>query len=147
MTRFSNLTSVSGSLSNSDMIIVDQSIGGGWTTLKATLAQLATWISNLTINGNAIGYRGIPRRTSGWANGECLSTTTGQTINTSDMVAGYAFSFFNSSGSSWTLTAGAGVTLYFNGASVATVTVGARGVGTVWCDTGAVCVVTGSNLS
>lgn len=100
-----------------------------------------------TVGGKLIGYRDIPRRTSGWAAGEVLSVTTGQTINTSDMAAGRALSFLNRSGSAWTLTAGSGVTLYFNGASVPTISVGARGSGTILCDSGTEGYVSGSNLS
>lgn len=103
--------------------------------------------STSLVGGNLIGYRNILRRTSGWAAGECLSVTTGQTINTSDMSAGRAFNFCNRSGSSWTLTAGSGVTLYFNGTSVPTISVGPRGSGTIWCDSGTEGYVTGANLS
>lgn len=93
--------------------------------------------------GYRIGYRDIPRRTSGWARGECLAISAGVTLNTSDMGAGYAFSVYNDSGSSITITQGSGVTLRFGGAT-GNRTLAARGFATIWCNSGTEAVIMGS---
>lgn len=90
--------------------------------------------------------RGIPRRTAGWANGECLSTSSNQTLNTADMAAGYCLSLFNNSASPITITPGVGVTLY-KGAATGVRTVGPRGLVSIWCDSGTVAAIVGSELT
>lgn len=87
----------------------------------------------------------IPRRTSGWSNGELLSVSTGQTLNTSDIAAGSTFSLLNASNSSITLTQGASVTLYTAGTTTTgNKTVLARGIVTIYCDTSTVCYAAGN---
>ncbi len=95
--------------------------------------------------GYRIGFRDIPRRTSGFARGECLVASTNQTINTSDMAEGYTFYLYNNGGGGITLTPGAGVTLHYNGASnPGGISVGALRLVQLWCNSGTTVVVMGA---
>lgn len=114
---------------------------------QAAVATLAQFITNLT-NIASNGLRDIPRRTSGWARGECLAASAGVTLNTSDMAAGYTFSLYNDSGSSITLTQGSGVTLRLAGtATTGNLTLAARGMATIWCNSGTEAIAIGAGLS
>ncbi|MGD9590805.1 MAG: hypothetical protein AB7Q37_18615 [Pyrinomonadaceae bacterium] len=95
--------------------------------------------------GYRIGYRDIPRRTSGWARGEALAVSSGVTLNTSDMATGYAFSVYNDSASAITITQGAGVTLRLSGtATTGNRTLAARGFATIWCNSGTEATIMGN---
>lgn len=114
---------------------------GAGQPIVLTLAQLTT---NLT----TVGSRDIPRRTSGWARGECLSTNAGVTLNTSDMGTSYCFSFYNNSAAPVVITQGAGVTLRLAGtATTGNRTVAERGLITIWCESGTEAVAIGAGLS
>jgi hypothetical protein len=109
---------------------LNQNTSGNAAT--ATLAAAATKAS-------------IPRRTSGFADGELLSVSAGQTLNTSDMAAGRTFTLLNASGSAITLTEGAGVTLHTaGGTDTGNVSIAAWGFATIWCESGSVAVVSGN---
>lgn len=87
----------------------------------------------------------IPRRTSGFARGQCLATAAGVTLNTSDMAAGYAFTLYNDSASAITLTQGSGVTLRLGGTTTTgNRTVAPRGIATIWCNSGTEAIVSGN---
>lgn len=88
----------------------------------------------------------VKRRTSGWARGQCLVTSAGQTLNTSDMAAGYTFSLYNNSAAPITLTQGSGVTLRW-GASSGNRTVAARALVTIWCNSGTEAILIGAGVS
>lgn len=97
-----------------------------------------------TISSNLIGFRDIPRQTSGWNRGQCSAISAGVTLNTSDMSAGYTFSLYNDSASSITITQGAGVTLRLHGtATTGNRTLSARGFATIWCNSGTEAIVLG----
>lgn len=101
-----------------------------------------------TVGGNVIGYRDVVRRTSGWARGECTAVSTNQTINTSDMAAGYSFSLYNDSASAITITQGSGVTLRLAGTTTSgNLTLAARGMATFWCNSGTEAIAIGAGLS
>lgn len=98
--------------------------------------------------GFVVGYRDIPRRTSGFVRGQMLAVSAGVTLNTSDMAAGYAFSVYNDSAAAITLTQGAGVTLRLAGTtSTGNRTIPARGVATIWCNSGTEAVVSGAGVT
>jgi hypothetical protein len=94
--------------------------------------------------GYRIGYRDIPRRTSGFARGECLAVSSGITLNTSDMAAGYSFTVYNDSASAITITQGSGVTLRLvDTATTGNRTLAARGMAFIWCNSGTEAVISG----
>lgn len=94
--------------------------------------------------GYRIGFRDIPRRTSGFARGECLAISAGVTLNTSDMAAGYSFTVYNDSASAITITQGAGVTLRLvDTATTGNRTLAARGMAFIWCNSGTEAVISG----
>lgn len=98
--------------------------------------------------GYRIGYRDIPRRTSGFARGEALAISAGVTLNTSDMAAGYAFTVYNDSASAITITQGSGVTLRLaGGATTGNRTLAARGIATIWCNSGTEAVISGAGVT
>jgi hypothetical protein len=111
-------------------------------------ARVTSIDASATVNGVTVGYRDIPRRTSGFARGESLATSSGVTLNTSDMVAGYALSVYNDSGSSITITQGSGVTLRLGGtATTGSRTIAARGLATIWCNSGTEAIISGSGVT
>lgn len=115
--------------------------------LKASLLNPAI-IGAPTVNGRPMGYASIPRRTTGIAVGECLSTNAGFTLNTSDLFEGFAYSIFNNSGSSITITQGSGVTLRLAGtATTGNRVIAAYGFATVWCESGTVAVMGGAGVT
>ncbi len=97
-----------------------------------------------TINSFVLGYVDVPRRTSGFAKGECLAVSAGQTLNTSDMATGRCFSLYNDSASTITLTQGSGVTLRKHGTTTTgNLTVAVRGMVTIWCNSGTEAIAMG----
>ncbi len=85
----------------------------------------------------------VPRRTSGLATGECLSTTAGVTVVTKD--EGSACSICNSSGTPINLTPDSGMTVRLAGsASTGTLVLAARGMAYLWYDTSTDVYVTGN---
>lgn len=103
-----------------------------------------TWAISVTGNAATATKSSIPRRTSGLSDGELLATSSGVTLNTSDCSAGRAFSILNNSGSAITVTQGSGMTLYnTNTAASGTVTLSARGMATIYCDSGTSAYVSG----
>lgn len=95
-----------------------------------------------------IAYRDVPRRTSTFTRGECIAISAGVTLNTSDMAAGYTFSLYNDSGSSVTITQGSGVTMRLAGSSTTgSRTLAARGLATIWCNSGTEAIVTGAGVT
>lgn len=105
-------------------------------------------LSAAVANTYLLGYRDIPSQTSGWTRGTCYVVTSGKTLNTSDMAAGYTFSIYNNSGSSITITQGAGVTLRLGGtSSTGNRTLALRGFATIWCVSGTEAVIMGVGVS
>lgn len=103
--------------------------------------------ANLTVTGT-LSVIAIPRRTSGWANGQALAVSAGQTLNTSDMAAGYAFTLVNISDVAITLTQGSGVTLRLAGTlDSGDLELAARGICTIWCNSGSDAYAAGAGLS
>ena len=104
--------------------------------------------ASATIGGVLIGYRDVPRRTSGFARGEASALVAGVTLETSDMAAGYCFTVYNDSGSSITITAGSGVTLRLAGtASTGNRALASRGLMTIWCNSGSEAIASGPGVS
>lgn len=129
-------------------------VGGKSVAVTDGTGASGTW--GISITGNAATATsattassatkaGIPRRTSGLSNGELLSTSSGITLNTSDCSAGYAFSILNASASAITITQGSGMTLYnSNDASTGNVSLQARGMATIYCDSSSAAYVGGN---
>ena len=135
-------------------------IGSGITSLNASqltsgtvpLAQVsgavAYDISAALVDTYAVGYKGIPRITGAFANGQCRAVTAGATINTSDLAIGTAFCIYNNSAAAVTITEGAGVTLRLGGTTTTgNRTLEPRGMMTVWCNTATEAVATGAGVS
>lgn len=98
--------------------------------------------------GIEIGYRDIPRITGAIERGKCRAASTGFTLNTSDITAGYAYSGYNDSAAAVTITQGAGVTLRLGG----TTTTGSRTVAprtffTIWCNTASEAIIMGAGVT
>lgn len=105
-------------------------------------------VSAATVDGEALGYRGVPRVTAGFENGKCRAVTAGATINTSDLAIGTAFCIYNNSAAAVTITEGAGVTLRLGGTTTTgNRTLDPRGMMTVWCNTATEAVATGAGVS
>lgn len=118
------------------------------TAVTQHQASITSIGASATINSVTIGYRYVPRRTSGFLNGECLAISAGVTLNTSDMSAGYCFSVYNDSGSSITITAGGGVTQRLAGsATTGNRTIAQRGIATIWCNSSSEAIFTGAGVS
>lgn len=110
-----------------------------WSSIYAATAAFTSG----TLGSEPLGTSTVPV-SAGWVTGACWVTTTGQTLNTSDMVAGRIFSMHNNSASAITVTQGAGVTMRLSGtAFTGSVEVAPYGTGTFWCRTGAVAIASG----
>lgn len=93
--------------------------------------------ASATVNGETIGYRGVPRTTGGLENGKMFEATGTVTLNTSDMAEDYCFSILNRTDAAIALTQGSGVSLYKAGeAGTGSRTIPPRGVVTIWCQSG-----------
>lgn len=100
-----------------------------------------------TVDGEALGYRGIPRITGSFVDGKCRAVSAGVTINTSDLSTGKVFSVYNDSGSAVTITQGAGVTQRLAGTTTTgNLSLAPRGMATFWCNSATEVIGTG-NLS
>lgn len=120
------------------------------TTLASNVvtSSLTSVASNCAVGTRTIGYRLVPRRTSGFADGECLSTTAGFTINTTDIVEGRCVAIFNRGAGSITITQGAGVTLRRAGTtSTGNRTLARYGMAVIWCESATEVVIGGSGVS
>lgn len=96
-----------------------------------------------TINAEKIGFRSIPRSTTGFVKGYMFATAAGQTVNSSS--AGDTFSIYNDSAAAITLTQGAGVTMRKAGtATTGNLTLAARGIATLWFNTATEVIVSGN---
>lgn len=105
-------------------------------------------ISAALVDTYAVGYKGIPRITGAFANGQCRAVTAGVTINTSDLAIGTAFCIYNNSAAAVTITEGAGVTLRLGGSTTTgNRTLDPRGMMTVWCNTATEAIATGAGVS
>jgi hypothetical protein len=90
----------------------------------------------------------IPKRLSGFARGDCLSTAVGVTLDSSSMAAGYCFSLYNDSAAPITITQGVGVTLRLSGTTTTgNRTVAPRGLVTIWCNSTTEAIAIGAGLS
>lgn len=119
------------------------------TDFSAGTVITSTWLNEIDDHVYGTGNpHGIPKVTSTWTNGCCLVSTTGVTLNTTDMAEGRAFTIFNNSDSTFDITQGSGVTLYNGGNGTSgTVTLGARALATIWCLSGTVAVIGGTKIT
>jgi hypothetical protein len=114
---------------------------------KANIASPA-FSGSVTINGRLVGFVDVPRRTDTVSRGECLSTTAGFTLNTAVMAAGYTFTVYNNSASPITVTQGSGVTLRLAGTTTTgNRTIAARGLATIWCESGTEAIMSGAGVA
>jgi len=137
-------------------IILDGTAG---ITATGSLTGLTTAISTAQGGtGNTSGVIGsaINSQTSAYIlaasdNGKVISITTGGvTVNNSIMSAGQIVTIYNNSGSSQTITQGAGVTLQWAGQSSSTTgsrTLGLYGIATILFLSASSAVITGSGLT
>lgn len=104
-----------------------QSIGGTKTFTAASAHAAGSTVDSLDI-----GYLDIPRVTGGIARGKAYATASGFTLNTG-LAAGQAYSIYNDSGASITITQGSGLTLRVAGtATTGNYVLPQRGFITVW---------------
>jgi hypothetical protein len=104
-----------------------------------------------TVNSIEIGYRVIPRVATATTSaigdrGKCNAISAGITIPASTFAAGDSFGLYNDSGSSVTITQGAGLTLRW-GTSTGNRTLAARGICSVWFNSATEAVITGSGVT
>jgi hypothetical protein len=93
--------------------------------------------------GNELGWKNIPPNTSGFVRGGCFVITAGTTINTAQ--AGGTYSIYNNTGSSLTITQGAGVTMHLGGTTATgNRTILPNGFATVWFIDASNCVINGN---
>ena len=130
---------------------------GAFQTDAITVHQaVAGTVDVITLQGTEINAIGdlqddganvidIPRRTSGFARGQCTAIAAGITLNTSDLAAGSAFSVYNNSAAAITITQGAGVTLRLAGTTTTgNLTLSARGFCTIWCNSASEAICMGN---
>lgn len=97
--------------------------------------------------GIEIGWRDLPRTTSGLTRGQCLATSAGVTI-TAGAAAGSRYAVYNDSGAAITLTQGSGLTLRLAGsATTGSRTLAARGFATIWFNSTSEAIVSGTGVS
>jgi hypothetical protein len=104
--------------------------------------------------GNELGYKGLPRATAyaggpSGLRGKMIAISAGITISATDgWVAGDAFSVYNDSAASITLTQGAATTLRLAGTTTTgSRTLAARGTCTVWANSASEFVLSGAGLT
>jgi hypothetical protein len=98
-------------------------------------------------DGYILGWRDLPASAS-LAAGKVRTASSGFTLNTSDLVADVAYSGYNNSGASYTITQGAGVTLRLAGTgSTGNRSIAARSFWTIWCLSSAEAIIMGSGVS
>lgn len=115
--------------------------------LKANLAAPAL-TGNATIDGSLIGFRDIVRVTGGIERGKVYATSTGFTLNTGSLSAGYAYSVYNDSAAAITITQGAGVTQRLAGTTLTgNRTIAPRGLATIWANSGTEAIFSGPGVS
>jgi len=97
--------------------------------------------------GIEIGWRDLPRTTSGLTRGQCLATSAGVTI-TAGAAAGSCYAVYNDSGAAITLTQGSGLTLRLAGSTTTgSRTLAARGFATIWFNSTSEAIVSGTGVS
>jgi len=90
-------------------------------------------------NMYAIGYRDIPRTNTNWERGKCWVTSTGITLNLTDMSEGYTYTVLNISGADISIAPGAGASLKATGSDTsATFSLAAYSLVTIWCESATV---------
>lgn len=105
------------------------------------------WAGGCTGTAAAALKSSVPRRTSGWADGECLETTTSQTLESADVVQGRTYMLLNDSNSTWTLIQGSGVTLRLAGTmETGSLTIDPHALVTIRCKASGVAVVAGAGV-
>jgi hypothetical protein len=135
---------------------------GDTTAITINSSQEVALTTNLTSSGtisDSIGnVRSLPINSQTAAyivaasdNGKVISITTGGvTVNNSIMSAGMVVTIYNNSGSSQTITQGAGVTLQWAGQASSTTgtrTLGLYGIATVVFLSASSAIITGSGLT
>lgn len=140
----------SGSNAGSDFEFTGVNDDGTTTNQVFTVARATRILDfkvNPTINGVAIGYATLPRVTTFDINarGKRVAVSGGFTIPSGTYSAGDAFSFYNDSGSTITITQGSGLTLRFDGsATTGNRTLSARGSCFVWFNSASEAIINGS---
>lgn len=143
-------TSESGSNAGSNLVLVRVADNGATTNTVFTVSRatgVLDFVNTPTIGGIEIGYRNLPRVTTfdASAKGKRVAVTAGFTIPASTYVAGDAFSFYNDSASSVTITQGAGLTLRQDGTvNTGNRTLAARGSCFVWFNSPTEAIISGS---
>ena len=106
-----------------------------------------------TINGQEIGFRKIPRRSTTTTavvadNGGCVALSAGITIPSGVFEEGHAVSFYNDSASSVVLTQGSGLTLRLAATSTTgDRTLAPRGMATIWFNSPTEAICSGSGVT
>lgn len=116
----------------------------GNTTATGTVSDQAGNVRDLVNSDKTAAY--VPAATD---NGKLINITTGGiTINASVFSAGQNVTIYNNSGSSQTITQGAGVTMYLAGtASTGNRTLAQRGIATILCVASNTFVCSGAGVS
>ena len=145
-----SVTSVSGTGSVNGLTLSGTVTTSGSLTLSGDITSVN---ASATINGIVIGYRNIPRSTtSGTATtsdvGKVIAVSAGITVPNATFNAGDAFSLYNDSASSVTITQASGLTLRLAGtATTGNRTLAARGMATVWFNGSSEAIISGAGVS
>lgn len=143
------VTSVSGAGSANGLSISGTVTTTGSLTLGGSVTSVA---SGATIDGIVIGYRNIPRSTtSGTAavgdNGKVIAVSAGITIPNATFAAGDAVSIYNDSAAAVTITAGVTTLRQAGTTNTGNRTLAARGMATVWFNSGTEAVISGAGVT
>ena len=143
------VTSVGGTGSVNGLTLTGTVTSSGNLTLGGSITSVAT---TATINGEVIGYRGIPRSTTSVTAatadiGKVIAVTAGITIPNSTFAAGDAVSIYNDSASSITITAGVTTLRLAGTTTTGNRTLAARGMATVWFNSATEAIISGAGVT
>jgi len=143
------VTSVSGTGSVNGLTLTGTVTSSGSLTLGGSITSVA---ASATINGDVIGYRGIPRSTTSVTAatadiGKVIAVTAGITIPNSTFAAGDAVSIYNDSASSITITAGVTTLRLAGTTTTGNRTLAARGMATVWFNSATEAIISGAGVT
>jgi hypothetical protein len=122
------------------------------TAASGANTDITSLASATTINGDVIGYRGIPRSTTSVTAstvdiGKVIAVTANIAIPNSTFAAGNAVSIYNDSASAITVTASITTLRLAGTTSTGNRTLAARGMATVWFNSPTEAIISGAGVS
>lgn len=144
------VTSVDGAGSVNGLTLTGTVTSSGSLTLGGGITSVG---ASATVDGFVIGYRSVPRSTTlttavAGDVAKCIAVSAGLTLPAATFAAGDAFSIYNDSAASVTITQGTNLTLRWAGtANTGNRTLGARGLATVWFNSASEAIISGAGVS